>query len=132
VDPWLPESHDQNTVVTRAAATAAGAFALGGYATVYDGVIGPWFLPTFGAATHLEHLDYVILLPSVEICVRRVATRRDHGFTDEPATRKMHAEFAGARIVERHLLRDPPEDPAEVAALIESARAAGRLTHTMR
>jgi hypothetical protein len=89
-------------------------------------------LPTFGAATYLEHLDYAILLPSVDICVRRVATRRDHGFTDEPATRKLHAEFAGARIAERHVLPDPPEDPAEVAALIESARAAGRLSHTMR
>jgi hypothetical protein len=89
--------------------------------------VGPWFLSTFGASTHLEHLDYVILLPSVDICVRRVATRRDHGFTDEPATRKMHEEFASARIAERHVLRDPPEDPAEVVVLIESARAAGRL-----
>lgn len=132
VDPWLPASHDQNTIVTRAAAAAAGAFALGGYATVYDGVVGPWFLPTFGAATQLEQLDYVILLPSVDICVRRVATRRGHGFTDEPATRKMHAEFAGARIAERHVLRDPPENPAEVAVLIESVRAARRLTHAIR
>ena len=97
VDPWLPASHDQNTVVTRAAAAAAGAFALGGYATVYDGVVGPWFLSIFGAATHLDHLDYVILLPLVDICVRRVATRRDDGFTDEAATRKMHAEFDQVR-----------------------------------
>jgi cytidylate kinase len=132
VDPWLPESHEQNTVVTRAAAAAAGAFALGGYATVYDGVVGPWFLSTFSAATHLKHLDYVILLPSVDICVRRVATRRNHGFTDEAATRKLHAEFAGAQIAQRHVLRDPPEDAAEVAVLIESARAAGRLTHAIR
>jgi cytidylate kinase len=132
VDPWFPASHDQNTVVTRAAAAAAGAFARGGYATVYDGVVGPWFLSTFGAATHLEHLDYVILLPPVDVCVRRVVTRRDHGFTDEPATRKMHAEFAGVGIAERHVLRAPPEDPAEVAMLIESGRAAGELTHTMR
>jgi hypothetical protein len=65
----------------------------GGYTTVYDGVVGPWFLPTFGAATGLDHLDYVIILPPVEVCVRRVATRRGHGFTDQGATRKMHAEF---------------------------------------
>jgi hypothetical protein len=129
VDPWLPESHEQNTIVTRAAAAAAGSFALGGYATVYDGVVGPWFLPTFGAATRLERLDYVVILPSVATCVRRVATRRDHGFTDEVATRKMHAEFASARIAERHVLRDPPEGAAEVAAIIASARAAGQLTH---
>ncbi|MGH9214077.1 MAG: AAA family ATPase [Acidimicrobiales bacterium] len=129
LDPWLAASHDQNTVVTKAAAAAAGAFARGGYTTVYDGVVGPWFLSTFAAATHLDHLDYVILLPSVETCVRRVVTRRDHGFTDEPAARKMHAEFAGAPIGERHVLRDPPQDPAQVAMLIESARAAGKLTH---
>jgi hypothetical protein len=73
----------------------------------------------------------VILLPSVETCVRRVATRRDHGFTDEAATRKMHAEFAGARIAERHVLRDPPEDATKVAAIIESAREAGKLLHAI-
>jgi energy-coupling factor transporter ATP-binding protein EcfA2 len=131
VEPWLPEAHDQNTIVTRAAAAAAGAFAWGGYATVYDGVVGPWFLPTFAAATHLKRLDYVVLLPSVEVCVRRVATRRNHGFTDEPATRKMHAEFAGARVDERHVLRDPPGEPAQVAALIESASAAGTLMYAV-
>jgi hypothetical protein len=41
VDPWLSGSHEQNTVVTKAAASAAGRFARGGYATVYDGVVGP-------------------------------------------------------------------------------------------
>jgi cytidylate kinase len=129
VDPWLPASHEQNTVVTRAAAAAAGMFVLGGYETVYDGVVGPWFLATFGAATQLEHLDYVTLLPPVDTCVQRVATRRGHGFTNEAVTRKMHAQFAGAPIPERHVLRDPPDDPAHIARLIESARAAGRLTH---
>lgn len=34
IEPWQPESNDQNTIVTRAAASAAGAFASGGYATV--------------------------------------------------------------------------------------------------
>src|SRR5437868_11856955 len=82
IDPWLPASNDQNTVVTKAAASAAGVFATGGYTTVYDGVVGPWFLPTFGAATGLDRFDYVILLPSLDVCLERVATRRNHGFTD--------------------------------------------------
>lgn len=132
IEPWLPASNDQNTVVTKAAASAAGAFAAGGYATVYDGVVGPWFLPIFAAATDLEHLDYAILLPPVEVCVQRVASRRDHGFTDEAATRKMHAEFVEARVADRHVFRAPPGDGAAVAALIESARRAGALTHTIR
>jgi len=132
IEPWRPESNDQNTVVTKAAASAAGAFAAGGFATVYDGVVGPWFLPTFGAATGLERLDYAVLLPSVEVCVHRVATRPDHGFTDEAATRKMHAEFVRARVDERHVLRDTPGDATAAADLIESAREAGELTHMIR
>ena len=132
IEPWLPESNEQNTVVTEAAAAAAGAFALGGYTTIYDGVIGPWFLPTFGAATGLTSLDYAMLLPPVEVCVRRVAIRGDHGFTDEAATRKMHAEFAAAPVGDRHVLRDPPEDVAAVVAIVESARGAGDLTYRIR
>jgi hypothetical protein len=98
---------------------------------VYDGVVGPWLLPTFAAATGLERLDYAVLLPSVEVCVQRVATRPDHGFTDEAATRKMHAEFVRAG-VDEHVLLDPPGDVTAVAGLIESAREAGELTHTIR
>src|SRR3954451_13598650 len=66
IEPWLPESNVQNDVVTRAAASAAGRFAAGGFTTVYDGILGPWFLETFAAATGLEQLDYVVLLPSIE------------------------------------------------------------------
>jgi hypothetical protein len=89
VDPWLPGSHEQNTVVTKAAASGPGRFAKGGYATVYDGVVGPWFLPAFAEATELDHFDYMVLLPSIERCVLRVTHRTGHGFSDEAATRKM-------------------------------------------
>jgi hypothetical protein len=41
IEPWLPDSHAQNEVVTRAAAAAAGHFAGGGFTTFYDGVVGP-------------------------------------------------------------------------------------------
>jgi hypothetical protein len=129
VEPWRPESNEQNTVVVKAAASAAGSFAQGGYTTVFDGVVGPWFLPTFGAATGLNRLEYVVLLPRVETCVQRVLTRRNHPFSDEAATRKMHAEFTSARIADRHVIHDPPNEAAEVAAIIESARSTGQLTY---
>jgi hypothetical protein len=103
--------------VTGVAASAAGNYASGGYLTIYDGVVGPWFLPTFFSETRLQGLDYVILLPDVESCVRRVDARRGHGFTDESATRKTHAEFVSAWIDGRHVLVDPPDDPEVVALL---------------
>lgn len=131
IEPWTAGSTDQNTVITQAAASAAGVFAAGGYTTVYDGVVGPWFLPVFAAATGLDRLDYAILLPSVETCVHRVATRRGHGFTDQAATRKMHGEFSRALIDDRHVLRDPPGDAARVAELVASARQAGTLRYSI-
>jgi len=129
IQPWLAESHMQNDVVIRAAAAAAGKYVSGGYMTFYDGVIGPWFLPTFFAETGLEHLDYTILLPDVERCVLQVGTRRGHGFQDEDATRKMHSEFMNAQIDDRHVLSDPPDDPRAVAAHVDAAGRTGRLAY---
>jgi predicted ABC-type ATPase len=114
IAPWEPESHAQNEVVTRAAAAAAGRFAAR-YETVFEGVVGPWLLPTFASASGLDGLHYVILLPPVEVCVERVQTRGGHGFSDEAATRKMHAEFTRAAIADCHLLREPPMEPDAVA-----------------
>jgi cytidylate kinase len=113
VDPWLPESHAQNEVVTEAAAVATGRFARD-YPTVYDGVIGAWFLPTFVAGTGLDAIDYVVLLPDVEVCVERVVTRVGHDFRDEAAARKMHHEFLRADLDPRHVLAN--DAGAETAA----------------
>ncbi|MFI2366180.1 AAA family ATPase [Promicromonospora sp. NPDC019610] len=96
IPPWLPESHAQNDTTTRAAAAAAGGFAAGGMVVVYDGVIGPWFLPTFARFAGVAALDYVVLLPPVEVCLRRVETRTGHGFTDLAAARHMHDDFVRA------------------------------------
>jgi dephospho-CoA kinase len=129
IPPWLPESHEQNGVVTRAAAVATAEFVTGGYTVVYDGVMGPWFLPTFAEATGLDALDYVVLLPSVERCLERVATRDGHGFTDEPATRHMHRQFAHAEIDPRHVLREPPDAVDDVTELILEGFAHGSFEH---
>ncbi len=93
IAPWLAEADAQNEVVVRAAAAASGRFAAS-HATVYEGVIGPWFLPVFARATGLRALHYAVLLPDAELCVDRAPTRLGHGFADEAASRHMHAEFA--------------------------------------
>jgi cytidylate kinase len=132
IDPWLAGSNEQNTIVTEAAAAAAGRFTLGGYATVYDGVIGPWFLETFAKATGLDSFEYAILLPSVELCVKQVAERTGHGFTDEAATRKMHKEFADARIARRHVLDDPWDSVDSVVERVTAAIGRGDLRYQVR
>ena len=129
LSPWLARASDQNEVVTRAAAAAAGRYVSGGYTTVYDGVVGPWFLPAFVAATGLRWLHYVVLLPSLERCVARVTTREGHGFTDEAATRQMHQQFARANIDHRHLLFDPPDQVEATAERVLEAVTRGSLMY---
>jgi energy-coupling factor transporter ATP-binding protein EcfA2 len=75
VAPWTTTAHRQNEVVIGAAAAAAGRLAAGGYTVVYDGVIGPWFLETSGAAAGLTSLHYAVLLPPEELCLERTAPR---------------------------------------------------------
>jgi energy-coupling factor transporter ATP-binding protein EcfA2 len=128
IEPWLPEAHEQNEVVTRAAAAAAGRYAAGGFATLYDGLVGPWFLPTFLETTGLDRLEYVVLLPGVEHCVERVTTRRGHGFTDEQATRHMHRQFLESTIPPRHVFPDSADDPEDIADIVVEALERGRLT----
>jgi len=103
IEPWRTEAHAQNQVVTEASAIATGRFAAD-YDTVFDGIVGPWFLPTFTNAVGLVTFDYVILLPPVEICVSRVKSRERHGFSDEAATRQMHAQFDEAEVDSRHII----------------------------
>jgi cytidylate kinase len=129
IPPWLPESNDQNDTVIQASASAAGHYASGGYLTVYDGVVGPWFLPTFATATGLACLDYLVLLPSLQRRVERVGTRQGHGFTDDAATRTMHNEFTRADVERRHLFLDPPDDPEDVADLVAAALSSGALAY---
>ncbi len=113
VAPWLPEATDQNRVVIRASGAAAGQFASDGYETVFDGVMGPWWLPTFLEATGLDNLHYAVLLPSPDQCVQNVATREGH--VDEEATRDMHEQFQRALIDPRHVLMGPPASPEDTA-----------------
>jgi energy-coupling factor transporter ATP-binding protein EcfA2 len=115
VAPWTPAAHRQNEVVIGAAAAAAGRLAAGGYMVVYDGVIGPWFLETFGAAAGLTSLHYAVLLPPEELCLERVRCRADHGFQDLEAARHMYREFAGAEVASRHVV-DSTEDATALAS----------------
>ena len=123
IEPWLPASRTQNETVTDAAARATGSFVAGGYDTVYDGVIGPWFLPRFTAGTGLTELDYVILLPPLDTCWERVATRTGHGFRDRAATEKMHHEFTTAAA---------PGTPTGIAVTTITDAETGAETHADR
>ncbi len=127
IEPWLPESHEQNEIVTDVAAAATAAFLAGGYDTLYDGVMGPWFLPAFARRLGLAEFDYVVLLPSEAQCVERVRRRVDHGFTDDSAARWMHRQFDANRPASDHVIEGDHLDPEATAHEVTQRRAAGQL-----
>jgi len=114
IAPWLEHAHRQNIAVTQAAAAAIGKLA-GHCDVVYDGIVGPWLLDSFLAATHLDHLHYVMLLPPLETCLSRVSSRQGHGFADLDAAAHMWREFDQAEIDSRHILDNDQRTPAELA-----------------
>ena len=131
IPPWLPESNEQNEVVVEASALATGRFVRGGYFTLFDGMIGPWFLPTFVKAALLngdDIVDYVVLMPTADQCVEHVRTRIGHRFRDEAATRKMHQEFAAAPVESRHVIVPGHSSAADVVTEVQDRRGDGLLS----
>jgi len=124
IEPWLPESREQNTVVTEATARATSVFAGGGFTTIFDGMVGPWFLPTFVRVADVARVHYAVLLPTVETCVARVLGRTDHGFRDEDVTRQMHASFEGGGIEPRSRIDAEPDAAAVAEEVVRRFEAA--------
>lgn len=125
VEPWRASAHTQNEVVIAAAAAAAGRLAAGGYTVVYEGVLGPWFLPKFASQAGVPELHYVVLMPSEETCVHRVAMRSEHGFSDVIVTRELHRQFRES--LSRHRVVSNEGPVGDTADEVYSLLSAGAL-----
>jgi cytidylate kinase len=126
LDPWRPEAHEQNNIVTRASASATGRLVAGGFTVVYDGVLGPWFLDAFLTEAGVDRCHYAVLLPPEDIAIARVGSRSGHGFTDHDAARHMYRAFAQADIDSRHVITSTT-GPADLAEILSIKVAGGSL-----
>ena len=124
VPPWLPEAAAQNEIGAAAAARTVGTFARADCTVVYDGVVRPTELPRWLTTAGDPVTHYVVLLPSVDVCVERVVRRSGHGFTSEEAARAMHADFA-AEGLDRYVVEDVDAPAEELAARLLEAIASG-------
>ena len=114
VEPWRPESHDQNTTVMRIVAAAAAGYATAGYFTILDGIISPrWFLEPVRDALSAAGLPaaYAILRPPLAVCVSRTTV-------DPAVVERLWSEFADLGALESHVIdaAGRPEDVADVLA----------------
>ncbi|MDD9380911.1 AAA family ATPase [Streptomyces sp. ZAF1911] len=104
--PYLPEAHAQNATVTGVIARAAAGYAAGGYHTVVDGVIGPWFLEAYEEAAKAAAvgLTYVVLRPDRETALARGTSRSQHPLTDPDILGQIYDGFADLGPYEKNVL----------------------------
>ncbi|MEW2371453.1 AAA family ATPase [Streptomyces sp. NPDC006656] len=106
VAPYLPEAQAQNETVTGVIARAAAGYASGGYRTVVDGVVGPWFLSVYETAAKAAGvgLTYVVLRPDRETVLDRGTGRSQHPLTDREVLGQIYDGFADLGSYETHVL----------------------------
>lgn len=128
IPPWTPESRDQNIVVTRAMAAAATTLAQA-YPVVFDGIVGPWFLPLFREAARGAgvRLDYLVLRPDRADAVARGTGREGHPMRDPQIIGAMWDQFADLGGFEPHALDTTGLDLEASLELALSALASDRL-----
>lgn len=106
IPPHLPESNEQNRIVTEAFLAAAKRYARGGYDVVVDGIIGPWFLePWLDAAWQGYEVHYIVLRASKEETMKRAVGRAKlDGETNIALVEAMWAQFQHLGAYESHTI----------------------------
>jgi chloramphenicol 3-O-phosphotransferase len=131
VEPWRPESHEQNGLVMRIVGEAAAAYAGAGYFTIVDGIVIPrWFLgplrEVLAVAGHA--VAYAVLRPPLETCEARVDTREGGPLAEPGVVQQLWTEFAELGDYERNVIELGSESPAEATDAVARLLAEGKLT----
>jgi adenylate kinase family enzyme len=127
--PWLPEAQKQNETVTNIIAAAASAYAAGGYFTIIDGIVGPWFLEPYRTAAREKNvlLDYVVLRPaSADVAWKRVEARQTHGLKAEGPLRDIYRQFAALGEFEKHVFDSSVCTEDKTASQLRMAVGSGK------
>jgi predicted kinase len=130
VEPWLPESHEQNSLVMRIVGEAAAAYASGGYFVVIDGIVIPrHFLGTLRESLTEagQEVAYVVLRAPLELCLERLAAREGDVPPDPAAMEGIWSQFADLGEYESHAVAVEGMHPEEVAETVASLLVDGKL-----
>jgi hypothetical protein len=124
IEPWKPESHEQNTAVMRIVANVADGYAKAGYFTIVDGIFSPlWFFgplrDSLRAAGH--SVAYAVLRAPLPVCISRVNARQSDRLPDIDAIKRLWQDFADLGRLESHAF-DSGADTADALASALSER----------
>jgi chloramphenicol 3-O-phosphotransferase len=111
-------------LIMRAMLMAARPYAGAGAEAIVDFAIGPWFLPALRPLAGDAPVDFIVLCPSLEECVRRAAGRKE-GVIDYGPYRELHEAFATVKGFEKHMITEDHASAEDVAAKIRAGLAAG-------
>lgn len=130
IEPWRPESHEQNTTVMRIVAHAAAGYADAGYFTVIDGIVLPkWFLQplrdSLGAAGH--RVAYAVLRAPLTVCVERAEGRASSRFSNAAVIERLWHDFADLGPLEAHAIDSGTGDTETTADVLAERLRSGLL-----
>lgn len=125
VEPWLPESGDQNATVIDALGAAAARYARGNYVVIVEGIVGPWFLERFRAEIG-GPLHYVVIRPNRNAAFARAAVRPAQPMTQPEAVTKMYDEFESLGVYERCVVDNSLQTLDETVSAIALGLGEGR------
>lgn len=107
IEPWRPESHEQNTTVMHIVAQAAAGYADAGYFTIIDGIVIPgWFLQplrdSLSAAGH--QIAYAVLRAPLAVCLARAESRTSGPLSNAAVVERLWHDFADLGPLEPHVI----------------------------
>jgi len=130
IAPYLPESDEQNHTVVQAIASAAYAYAGGGYTVVVDGVVGPWMLDHYRRARPEDpgvEVHYVVLRPDRAATLRRAQQREAvDALVEEGPVLALWDQFADLGPLEAHAIDTTDHSPADTVQAVSDGVASGR------
>jgi predicted kinase len=130
VEPWRPDSHEQNRVVMRIVAEAAAGYAAAGYRTIVDGIVIPeWFLEPLRDAFHEAgcQVAYAVLRAPLATCLARVQDREGAPPIEAGAIEQLWESFTGLAHLEVNVLEVGDRSADEAADMLERHLAVGGL-----
>lgn len=119
IAPYLPSAHRQNHIVMDALSGVAQSYANGGYFVIVDGIIGPWFLPTFQAIATPIH--YIVLRPPLALAIARCQQRGNDTLTDPEPIAALHQQFSALGELEPHALSVDDKTAQETLEMVIGA-----------
>lgn len=130
IEPWKPESNEQNRAVAEIAAAAAASYSAAGYFTILDGIVIPgWYLePMRDALCEAgQEAAYAVLRAPLPVCVERVGEREGGSLFDAEAMDRLWKAFTDLGELEANVIEVDGMDAEEVAAMLRNRLSQGLL-----